>query len=80
VRKNARFSLLTCAVLLSANAALAQLAETAPPDPPALSAARNIFISNAGADGGLFPAPFSVRADPLSIPRSLQINARLLLA
>jgi hypothetical protein len=29
------------------------------PVPPALLAARNVFISNAGADSGLFPEPFS---------------------
>jgi hypothetical protein len=59
VRKNIGSSLLACAVFLSTNAAPAQLADTAPPVPPALAAARNVFISNAGADSGLFPAPFS---------------------
>lgn len=29
------------------------------PVPPALAAARTIFVSNAGADSGLFPEPFS---------------------
>lgn len=29
------------------------------PIPPALAAARTIFVSNAGADSGLFPEPFS---------------------
>jgi len=29
------------------------------PVPPAIAAAKTIFISNAGADSGLFPSPFS---------------------
>ena len=58
-RKNAGFRLLACTVFLAASTAFAQFAATAPPVPPALTAARNIFISNAGADSGLFPAPFS---------------------
>ncbi len=59
MNKNLGFSLLACAVFLFTAAARAQLADAAPPIPPALSAARNVFISNAGADSGLFPAPFS---------------------
>jgi hypothetical protein len=49
------------AVLLSSAAtALAQTpAKSGPPIPPAILAAKTIFISNAGADGGLFPMPFS---------------------
>jgi hypothetical protein len=35
----------------------------AAPVPPALRAARRIFISNAGADAGLFPSPFSDTPD-----------------
>ena len=56
-----------CAIVFSAVAALAQ--NRAPvsagpksagaPLPPALLAAKTIFVSNAGADGGLFPHPFS---------------------
>jgi hypothetical protein len=30
-----------------------------PPVPPALLAAKSVFVSNAGADSGLFPTPFS---------------------
>lgn len=50
-----------CAALLAAPAAtaLAQEANTIGPLPPALAAAKTIFISNAGADAGLFPTPFS---------------------
>ncbi|HEY1159135.1 MAG TPA: hypothetical protein VGE83_00805 [Terracidiphilus sp.] len=50
-----------CAALLTAVAALAQQpAATVPgPVPPAIRAARKIFVSNAGADSGLFPSPFS---------------------
>lgn len=50
-----------CAALLSAVAALAQQPATAQdgPEPPAILAAKKIFISNTGADSGLFPSPFS---------------------
>lgn len=56
-----RFRYALCAVLLSAVAAIAQHpANTqAGPVPPAIRAAKSIFVSNAGADSGLFPAPFS---------------------
>lgn len=57
------FFLLVCASLLFAVAASAQ---TTPPPalalapvPPALLNAKTVFISNAGADSGLFPHPFS---------------------
>jgi hypothetical protein len=33
------------------------------PIPPAIAAAKRIFVSNAGADSGLFPAPFSGDTD-----------------
>lgn len=33
--------------------------DQAGPIPPAITAARTIFVSNAGADSGLFPEPFS---------------------
>ena len=36
-----------------------QPAATPAPVPPAIVAASKIFVSNAGADGGLFPSPFS---------------------
>jgi len=39
-------------------AALAQIPNPAPV-PPAIQAAKAIFISNAGADSGLFPSPFT---------------------
>jgi hypothetical protein len=55
------FRSLVCAAVLSAVAALLpQLASAqAGPIPPAISAAKKIFVSNAGADSGLFPSPFS---------------------
>lgn len=55
-----RMRYLLCAVLLSAVAAGAQqAANTVAPVPPALLAAKKVFISNAGSDSGLFPHPFS---------------------
>jgi hypothetical protein len=50
-----------CAALLSAiPAPTQQLSSTAAaPVPPALFTAKKVFISNAGADSGLFPHPFS---------------------
>jgi hypothetical protein len=62
-----RFFPLLCAAFLFAAAANAQTppAATPPPavslapGPPALLNAKTVFISNAGADSGLFPHPFS---------------------
>jgi hypothetical protein len=57
-----RFFQLLCAALLFA---VATGAQTPPPPsalapvPPALLNAKTVFISNAGADSGLFPHPFS---------------------
>src|ERR1700691_4394243 len=50
-----------CGTFLSASFTLAQLAApvSAAPIPPAILAAKKIFVSNAGGDGGLFPSPFS---------------------
>jgi hypothetical protein len=49
-----------CAALFSAVAAFAQhSAASAAPIPPAILAAKKVFLSNAGADSGLFPSPFS---------------------
>ncbi len=46
---------------LTAVAALAQQPLTVPagPLPPAILTAKTVFVSNAGADSGLFPEPFS---------------------
>lgn len=42
------------------NCALPQQSASAlPPVPPAIATAKSVFLSNAGADSGLFPAPFS---------------------
>jgi len=50
-----------CVALAAAPAALAQQSAPTPeaPVPPAIRAASKIFLSNAGADSGLFPSPFS---------------------
>jgi hypothetical protein len=49
-----------CAASLTAITGVAQQPKPGPgPVPPAISAARRIFVSNAGADSGLFPEPFS---------------------
>ena len=48
-------------MLIGACSAMAQQAVpvAAGPVPPAVAAAKKIFVSNAGADSGLFPSPFS---------------------
>jgi len=55
------FRTAVCAALFAAAAAFAQQPASTPPGPvpPAIRAARKIFVSNAGADSGLFPSPFS---------------------
>ena len=53
---------LSVAIAVSfATAAFAQMPayDQAGPVPPAIAAAKNIFVSNAGADSGLFPEPFT---------------------
>jgi hypothetical protein len=59
------FRYFLCASLLSATSACAQqLSSTAAaPVPRALLTAKKVFISNAGADSGLFPHPFSGSPD-----------------
>ena len=53
-------SLSLAALALFATIALAQQPVPGfPPAPPALAAAKTVFVSNAGADAGLFPQPFS---------------------
>jgi hypothetical protein len=57
-----RFFVSLCAAFLFAAAANAQASPSAAslaPVPPALLNAKTVFISNAGADSGLFPHPFS---------------------
>ena len=49
-----------CILALTARIAFAQQAG---PVPPAITAAKTIFVSNAGADSGLFPQPFSGDTD-----------------
>lgn len=55
------FGLAVCAALIGACSAMAQQAAPAAtgPVPPAILAAKKIFVSNGGADSGLFPSPFS---------------------
>jgi hypothetical protein len=50
-----------CAALLTVASALAQQPAPTPdaPVPAAIRTAAKIFVSNAGADSGLFPSPFS---------------------
>ena len=55
--KRYMWAVLGVAVLVSAQQPTAAAAPG--PVPPALQAAHNLFISNAGADSGLFPSPFS---------------------
>jgi hypothetical protein len=52
---------LTIILLLSAALSVAQSSPPPPsgPIPPAIRNAKKIFVSNAGADSGLFPHPFS---------------------
>ena len=53
-------SLSLAALALFTTAAVAQQpVSSLPPAPPALAAAKTVFVSNAGADAGLFPQPFS---------------------
>ncbi len=49
------------AALVYSTVVQAQAPESAPsgPVPPALLAAKSVFLSNAGGDSGLFPEPFS---------------------
>lgn len=52
-----------CLLSLIASAATAQSAYTPGPVPSAIASAKRIFVSNAGADSGLFPQPFSGDTD-----------------
>jgi hypothetical protein len=47
------------AIVLSTSIASAQQPAPQAPVPPSIPAAKSIFISNGGADSGLFPEPFS---------------------
>jgi len=55
------FRLSVCAALLAAVAAVSQEPGSTPaaPVPAAIRTAKKIFVSNGGADSGLFPSPFS---------------------
>jgi len=54
-----RIQTILCVALLTAASASAQQPAPEAPVPPAIRAASKIFLSNAGADSGLFPSPFS---------------------
>ena len=58
---------LACIAILSTVAASAQQVPEAggAPVPPTLFTAKKVFVSNAGADSGLFPHPFSGSPDRL---------------
>jgi hypothetical protein len=54
------FRTIVCSAFLTAVAVAQQPTSTpAAPVPPAIRAAKKIFVSNGGADNGLFPSPFS---------------------
>ena len=59
MNSRAKTSLLIVAFSLSAFALAQQSAGPLPPVPPALASAKTVFLSNTGADHGLFPSPFS---------------------
>jgi hypothetical protein len=60
IRLSVLFAVVTAAVLSNRTVWAQQQASPAiAPVPAALYTAKNIFISNAGADSGLFPEPFS---------------------
>lgn len=50
---------LTAALLFPSLAAPAQSVNSPAPGPSGIAAAKTIFVSNAGADSGLFPSPYS---------------------
>ena len=58
---SACLALSAIAAISLAATAVAQMPayDQAGPIPPAITAAKTIFVSNAGADSGLFPEPFS---------------------
>lgn len=49
--------------LLAMQGTTMAIAQQPAPIPPALSTAKKVFVSNAGADSGLFPHPFSGTPD-----------------
>lgn len=61
MKRAAYFAFLAVCALWADPAARAQAPSSDPagPVPPAIRAAKNIFVSNAGSDSGLFPEPFS---------------------
>lgn len=58
-----RFSCLASVLFLLTFTARAQSIPASPPVPPAITAAKKVFLSNAGSDSYLFPQPFSGDTD-----------------
>jgi hypothetical protein len=58
-----QFSCLASALLLLTLTSTAQSISSLPPVPPAITAAKSVFLSNAGSDSYLFPQPFSGDTD-----------------
>ncbi len=60
-RSDACSRLIVAIAIFFASTAVAQMPayDQAGPIPPAITAAKTVFVSNAGSDSGLFPEPFS---------------------
>ena len=59
MKNSARICLFVFALVLSTATLAQQPGGALPPVPPAIATAKTVFLSNAGADSGLFPQPFS---------------------
>lgn len=63
MKNTLRFSCFASALFLLMLTAAAQSIAPLPPVPPAIAAAKKVFLSNAGSDSYLFPQPFSGDTD-----------------
>lgn len=59
MRNFAKLSFVVIALALANSAYPDTATGSLPPVPPALASAKTVFLSNRGADSGLFPSPFS---------------------